>query len=457
MAASCRPSGPRSGRTLPGVVERAGVVDRAGWVHANVARSLRSSVASKASCSTRSSRPAAASGRHGCAREPVRHDPPDRLHARLHGHSASSANTTSRCFRRSEPGRLLFVEENIRQTAAGLGLPLDPFRPWIALHETTHAFEFEAHPWLRPYLAERLERQLTLFSRDARDLSREAIRRLGEALRGEARGEHWLERLMTDEQRRALPRDPGRDEPARRLQRLRDGRGRPGPRARRRADLGPLPRSARERSRSSGRSSRLDGHGSEAEQYKRGERFVRAIADGAGRARCARLWEGPRRCRPTPRSSTRSAGSRASLRPTLRAPSGRRRRDDRGRDAPPRDRAAARAFRRRSHSVRSYRRATGRADLERIRAAAPGARLVMVSRRRARRRSDRRRRGAAPRLAARRCLRSTPRPRSAPGLGPLRLRRRGARAHARGARARPRRSRTPAACSASRSPSTWSS
>ena len=60
------------------------------------------------------------------------------------------------------PGRLLFVEENIRQTAKALGVPLDSFRTWIALHETTHAFEFEAHPWLRPYLASRLERQLTL-------------------------------------------------------------------------------------------------------------------------------------------------------------------------------------------------------------------------------------------------------------------------------------------------------
>ena len=51
------------------------------------------------------------------------------------------------------PGRLLFVEENIRQTARALDVPLGPFRTWIALHETTHAFEFEAHPWLRPYLA----------------------------------------------------------------------------------------------------------------------------------------------------------------------------------------------------------------------------------------------------------------------------------------------------------------
>jgi hypothetical protein len=39
----------------------------------------------------------------------------------------------------STPGRLLFVEENIRATATSLGVPLGAFRTWIALHETTHA------------------------------------------------------------------------------------------------------------------------------------------------------------------------------------------------------------------------------------------------------------------------------------------------------------------------------
>ena len=98
------------------------------------------------------------------------------------------------------PGQLLFVEENIRHTARTLGVPLDPFRTWIALHETTHAFEFEAHPWLRPYLADHLERQLGGLSRSASDLGRDACAGLGRALRG---GDgHWLERLMSDEQRR---------------------------------------------------------------------------------------------------------------------------------------------------------------------------------------------------------------------------------------------------------------
>src|SRR3970282_1406287 len=45
------------------------------------------------------------------------------------------------------------------------------------------------------------ERQLAAFSRDAATLSRDALKRLGRALQGEGGG-HWLERVMTDEQRR---------------------------------------------------------------------------------------------------------------------------------------------------------------------------------------------------------------------------------------------------------------
>ncbi len=196
------------------------------------APSRRSSASSRRTCSTRSSRPAAASPRR-------RWPSPTAGSRRASSAScsgswarASSASTTSPCCRpRQAPGRLLFVEENIRATARALGVPLGPFRTWIALHETTHAFEFEAHPWLRPYLAERLERQLTLFGTRRRGLGREAIRGLGRALRGEGGGEHWMERLMGPSSG-AVPRDPGGDEPARGLQRLRHGRGRARPRAR---------------------------------------------------------------------------------------------------------------------------------------------------------------------------------------------------------------------------------
>ena len=191
------------------------------------------------------------------------------------------------------PGRLLFVEENIRNTARALGVPLGPFRTWIALHETTHAFEFEAHPWLRPYLSERLERQLTLFSRDARGLGRDALRGLGRALRGESDGGHWMEQLMGDEQRRLFRETqavmsllegfsdyvmdevgqtlvPGVEQISARFHE-------------RRARRTPFERAML----------RLTGMDLKMEQYRKGEAFVRAIAAAGGAAALRRLWEGP--------------------------------------------------------------------------------------------------------------------------------------------------------------------
>jgi coenzyme F420 biosynthesis associated uncharacterized protein len=193
----------------------------------------------------------------------------------------------------SQVGQLMFVEENIRSTAHALGVPLGPFRMWIALHETTHAFEFEAHPWLRPYLAERLERQLALFSRDASSLGRDAIRALGRALRGEGSGEHWMERLMGDEQRRLFRETqavmsllegfsdyvmdevgrelvPGVDRISKRFHERRERRT-------------PFEQAIL----------RLTGMDLKLEQYKTGERFVRAIAEIGGPAALRRLWDGP--------------------------------------------------------------------------------------------------------------------------------------------------------------------
>jgi coenzyme F420 biosynthesis associated uncharacterized protein len=191
------------------------------------------------------------------------------------------------------PGRLLFVEENIRVTAKALGVPLGPFRTWIALHETTHAFEFEAHPWLRPYLSERLERQMTLFSQDARGLGREALRGLGRALRGETEGGHWMEQLMGDEQRRLFRETqavmsllegfsdyvmdevgqglvPGVEQISARFHE-------------RRARRTPFERAML----------RLTGMDLKMEQYRKGEQFVRAIAAAGGPAALRRLWDGP--------------------------------------------------------------------------------------------------------------------------------------------------------------------
>ena len=45
-------------------------------------------------------------------------------------------------------GRIYFVEPNIAQLERRLRVPGEDLRLWISLHETTHAYEFEGHPWL---------------------------------------------------------------------------------------------------------------------------------------------------------------------------------------------------------------------------------------------------------------------------------------------------------------------
>lgn len=283
---------------LPGVVERSGVVDRAGWVHANVAtfaaligtleEELLDQVMPTGAGLTKATM--ALANRWVTTRQ---------LGFLLGFMGSKVLGQYDLALLSAEltPGRLLFVEENIRQTALALDVPLGPFRTWIALHETTHAFEFEAHPWLRPYLADRLERQLRLFSREASGLGREALRGLGRAIRGEAEAdgaEHWIERLMSEEQRRLFREtqaamsllegfsDYVMDEIGKDLV---PGVERISARfhERRHARRSPFERAVM----------RLTGMDVKLEQYRKGERFVRMVADAGGPAALRRLWEGP--------------------------------------------------------------------------------------------------------------------------------------------------------------------
>jgi coenzyme F420 biosynthesis associated uncharacterized protein len=286
------------GTELPGVVERSGVVDRAGWVAANVTtfaaligtleEDLLDQMMPRGGGLTKATM--ALANRWVTTRQLG-------FLLGFMGSKVLGQYDLALLSAEATPGRLLFVEENIRQTAAALDVPLGPFRTWIALHETTHAFEFEAHPWLRPYLAERLEAQLRLFSREASGLGRQALRSLGRSIRGdqEADGpEHWMERLMTPEQRRLFREtqavmsllegfsDYVMDEVGRDLV----------------PDVERI--SARFHERRSARRSpfertvmRLTGMDIKLEQYRKGEHFVRTIAAAAGSSALRRLWDGP--------------------------------------------------------------------------------------------------------------------------------------------------------------------
>jgi len=194
----------------------------------------------------------------------------------------------------AKPGRLLFVEENIRGVAASLNVPLDDFRTWICLHETTHAFEFEANDWLRPYLAERLEKQLAGVLEQARSLQTEGVaaflRRLGDA-RG---GGHLLAALLTPEQRRLFREtqlvmsllegfsDWVMDEVGEQLL----------PNVRLIRQRFEERRSQRQRGLDKV-IARLTGLDLKLEQYRRGERFVSGVAAAGGREAVAMLWQGP--------------------------------------------------------------------------------------------------------------------------------------------------------------------
>ena len=290
------------GAPLPGVVERVAVVDRGGWVRANTAAFASLMGRVEVSLLDQLLPPGA-----GVAKSAMtlanRWLTTTQLGVLLGfmGQRVLGQYDLALLSAEAVPGRLLFVEENIRGAARAMDVPLEPFRIWIALHETTHAYEFEAHPWLRPYLASRLERQVGMFSDDAAGLGRDAMRQMGASLRGEGRrdDQHWLERLMTAEQRQVF-----RETQA--MMSLLEGFGDHVMDAVGR-DL--VPGHARISARFHGRRAnrtpferamlRITGMDLKMEQYRKGEAFVAGIEGIAGPQALRRLWDGPETL-PTP-------------------------------------------------------------------------------------------------------------------------------------------------------------
>jgi len=184
-------------------------------------------------------------------------------------------------------GRLNFVEPNITASAATFGVPLEQFRTFIALHEATHAFEFEAYPWLRDHFAASVGEAIEQMATDTGGLAQ----RLRGALRG--RDGHWLERMMSPAQLASFRRTqalmsllegysnhvmndagerllPGFAKLHERFERRNESRG-----ALERAIM------------------RLTGLDLKMEQYAAGERFVTAVLAARDRPFLNQVWEGP--------------------------------------------------------------------------------------------------------------------------------------------------------------------
>jgi coenzyme F420 biosynthesis associated uncharacterized protein len=180
--------------------------------------------------------------------------------------------------------RLLFVAPNLSAARERLDVDRELFLSWIALHETTHAVQFAAVRWLRPYLggiAEELFEQAAIEVKPRDLLAKIAGLNPRELLRTVADGElatiFWTgdQRALVDRLLAAMTvvegyaehvmdavgdqTDPGYAELRRRLERDRERRG-------------PLDTIV----------SKLLGLDMKMAQYRRGKAFADAVVDLAG-------------------------------------------------------------------------------------------------------------------------------------------------------------------------------
>lgn len=197
-------------------------------------------------------------------------------------------------------GKLYFVEPNIRQVQRNLRLPLGDFRMWLALHETTHVFEFEAHPWLRDHLNGILEQYFEFLSQDVSQLKEGGLKGLRmfwdrARARGGLRAGNWIEMVMTPDQRElfsqmqatmaivegysnhvmnAIGRQilPGFDQISRQFEKRQ-----------------------REKSIAEQIFIRLTGLDLKLEQYRMGEAFIDKVVELRGHAFVRQVWDGPER------------------------------------------------------------------------------------------------------------------------------------------------------------------
>lgn len=193
-------------------------------------------------------------------------------------------------------GRLTLVAPNIVMVERELGVNPHDFRRWVCLHEETHRTQFTAVPWLRGYVQEQMTEFLLASELDPAAILRR-MRAAADAVAGAVRGaddsESLIEAIQTPRQREILDRLTS-------VMTLVEGHGdyvmdAVGPRVvpsvaeirerfnARRGSAGRMERAVR----------RILGIDLKMKQYAQGSRFVRLVVDEAGMATFNKVWTSP--------------------------------------------------------------------------------------------------------------------------------------------------------------------
>jgi coenzyme F420 biosynthesis associated uncharacterized protein len=194
-----------------------------------------------------------------------------------------------------DAGKLYFVEPNIQALETSLGLPPAEIRTWIALHEATHAHEFELHPWVRRYLNTTLQQYLsTMVDELAETRGKAPLGSLAERLVNNLRsGHNLITSFMTAEQRELVSRLQA-------LMALLEGYSN---HIMHQVGRGLLPHFAEIEARIEARQKqrspielwflRVTGLSMKMEQYALGEAFVGHVVSARGVDFLNRVWDGP--------------------------------------------------------------------------------------------------------------------------------------------------------------------
>jgi len=192
-------------------------------------------------------------------------------------------------------GRLTLVAPNIVMVERELGVDPHDFRRWVCLHEETHRVQFTSVPWLRGYVQGMMTEFLLASDLDAGailDRMRSAATAVADAVRG-GEGESLVEAMQTPAQRALLDKLTA-------VMTLVEGHGdyvmdAVGPR------VVPSVEDIREKfSQRRGSAGRVEqilrrilGIDLKMKQYEQGSRFVSTVVEEAGMAGFNKVWTSP--------------------------------------------------------------------------------------------------------------------------------------------------------------------